>query len=302
MTSVVVLSGGISDERPVSLRSGAAVAEALKTAGYEVTLLDTDEDFDNHLRIMKEADVVFPVLHGIGGEDGVPQSYLETHHIAYVGSDSASSRLCIDKWQTKEVLQANGIATPEAVLVNHTTIWNNELTQQPFVLKPDDGGSSVDTVIVRDMRKLDKAKIEAVISRHQQMLLEQLVTGTEITVAVVGDQAMPVIEIQPPAHEEFDYENKYNGETRELCPPETISTELQQQAQAIALKVHRLCGCRDYSRTDMMIDADGTIHVLEINTIPGLTNQSLLPKAAQQAGMDMPSLTTTLVNFALARK
>jgi D-alanine-D-alanine ligase len=302
MGNIVVLCGGISDERPVSLRSGAAVAEALEAAGHKVTLLDTDEDFDKHLDAMKKADVVFPVLHGLGGEDGVPQSYLELHGITYVGSDSASSRLCIDKWQTKELLQEHGLPTPPAVLVNLDTVWDSALVQKPFVLKPDNGGSSVDTIIVRDMAQLDKANVEALTARHLQMLLESLVPGTEITVGVVGNQALPVVEIHPPADKEFDYENKYNGATREMCPPETVSEDVQKKAQELALQVHRLCGCRDYSRTDMVVDADGGLHILEINTIPGLTHESLLPKAAKEAGMDMPRLTDTLVGYALARK
>jgi D-alanine-D-alanine ligase len=302
MGNIVVLCGGISDERPVSLRSGAAVAEALEVAGHTVTLFDTDEDFDKHLDAMKTADVVFPVLHGLGGEDGVPQSYLEQHGITYVGSDSASSRLCIDKWQTKELLQEHGLPTPPAVLVNLDTVWDSKLITKPFVLKPDNGGSSVDTIIVRDMAQLDKAKVEALTSRHMQMLLESLVAGTEITVGVVGDTALPVIEIHPPAHKEFDYENKYNGSSREICPPETVSEAVQKQAQDLALQVHKLCGCRDYSRTDMIVDVDGGLQVLEINTIPGLTHESLMPKAAKESGMSMPELCDTLVKFALARK
>jgi D-alanine-D-alanine ligase len=302
VTKVVVLCGGISDERDVSLRSGASVAKALETAGYHVELLDTGDDFDKHLAAMQASDVVFPVFHGIGGEDGVPQAYLESHGLTYVGSDASASRLCIDKWRTKELLRQHGLPTPAAEVVGASTIWDSPLVQKPFVLKPADGGSSVDTFIVRDVAVLDKAKIDAALQRYPQMLLEALVSGTEITVGVVGDEALPVIEIRPPADGEFDYENKYNGATQELCPPETVSTEQQKQAQDIALQVHQLCGCRDFSRTDFMIDSDSNLYVLEINTIPGMTDQSLLPKAAAAAGMNMSVLCDRLVKLALARK
>lgn len=302
MTKIAVLCGGISDEREVSLRSGASVAAALETAGYEVVWLDTSDNFDEHLDTMQAVDVVFPVFHGIGGEDGVPQAYLESHNITYVGTNSAASRLCIDKWRTKELLRQNSLPTPDGAVVTAETMWTNPLSSQPFVLKPSDGGSSVDTFIIRDIASLDKSKIDDALQRHPQMLLEALISGTEITVGVVGDQALPVIEIVPPADGEFDYENKYNGATQELCPPKTVSHELQKQAQDIAARVHALCGCRDFSRTDLMIDAGGNLYVLEINTIPGMTDQSLLPKAAAEAGMDMPTLCDTLVKFALARK
>jgi D-alanine-D-alanine ligase len=251
---------------------------------------------------MQTADVVFPVLHGVGGEDGAIQAYLEPHDITYVGSDAASSRLCIDKWATKELLRTNGILSPGGELVSADSIGQSQFIQQPFVLKPFDGGSSVDTIIVRDPKTINEDLIRSALERHQQMLIEQLVTGTEITVGVLGTEALPVIEIQPPSDGEFDYENKYNGATRELCPPETVSDSLQLEAQRIAEKAHQVCGCRDFSRTDMMISPDGTISVLEINTIPGMTNQSLFPKAAAVSGLDMPSVCAKLVRMALERK
>ena len=134
------------------------------------------------------------------------------------------------------------------------------------------------------------------------MLLEELVEGIEITVAVVGDQALPVIEIIPPEAGEFDYENKYNGRSQELCPPEHVAEDIQAEARDLALRTHNLTGCRDFSRTDMILTPLGELWILETNTIPGMTDQSLLPKAAAAAGIPMPLLCDRLVQMALARK
>ncbi len=134
------------------------------------------------------------------------------------------------------------------------------------------------------------------------MLIETLIAGQEITVGVLIEQALPVIEIVPPANGEFDYTNKYNGATQELCPPRSIDRDIQQRAQHLALQIHKLTGGRDMSRTDMMVASDGSLHVLETNTVPGLTDQSLFPKAADIAGYDMPHLVRLLVETALKRK
>jgi D-alanine-D-alanine ligase len=142
--------------------------------------------------------------------------------------------------------------------------------------------------------------MQAALDKHQRLLLEALIAGTEITVGMLGEQPLPVIEIIPPEHGEFDYENKYNGQTQELCPPVHVSPELQQAAQQLAQQVHELCGCRDFSRTDIIIDAEQQLWVLEINTIPGMTDQSLLPKAASVAGITMPQLVDRLVEQALS--
>ena len=156
-------------------------------------------------------------------------------------------------------------------------------------------------LIVRDVSAFDQQRAVELFARHESMLLEQLIEGTEITVPVLIDESLPVIEIVPPGDAEFDYENKYNGRTHELCPPQSVSTELQEQARDLALRVHQLLDARDLSRTDIMIDSHDQLWVLEINTIPGLTDQSLLPKSAAVAGYPMPVLCKRLVETALNR-
>lgn len=300
MTKILLLAGGSSSEREISLRSGAAVQAALEQAGHSVTVLDpanqiADNDFMGY-------DAIFPVLHGVGGEDGVLQARLESLGIhTFVGSNAASSALCFDKWKYKELLASNNILTASGALVNRETLRTHPLAQLPFVLKPNDGGSSVDTFIIRDVISADFDAMESACDRYGNMLIETLIEGTEITVGVFGDRALPVIEIIPPADGEFDYENKYNGKTQELCPPLHVSDETQTLASGLALQIHRLCACRDFSRTDMMIAADGSLYVLETNTIPGMTDESLLPKAAATAGIDMSTLCTQLVAMAATR-
>ncbi len=218
MSLVIVLAGGTSDERDVSLRSGAAVAAALERKGYRVRQLDpvnglAATDFN-------DANVVFPVLHGKGGEDGSLQPQLDDFGVPYIGSGAVASRLCFDKWQYKQLLIRHGVPNPKGVLVSETDFWKSELIKQPFVLKPNNGGSSIDTLLVRESgARLDKSAISDLFARHSEMLLEELIKGTEITVAVLGDRSLPVIEIIPPPSGEFDYENKYNGKSQELCPP-----------------------------------------------------------------------------------
>lgn len=301
MTKIAVLAGGKSDEREVSLRSGAAVAAALTQAGYEVTVLDPstiDSEFENQI---KSCDVVFPALHGEGGEDGSIQAWLEQRNIPYVGADSAVSAICFDKAAYKQKIQAADIITPKGEIVDENSFQNSELINGPFVLKPFDGGSSVDTFIIRNPTTTDFATVSNAFERHPRMLLEELVEGQEITVAILCDEVLPVIEIIPPTGGEFDYENKYNGKTQEICPPVSISDAVQAKAQKLALQIHHRLGVRDMSRTDIIVSKSGELYVLETNTIPGLTDQSLLPRAAQVAGYDMPTLTSRLVEAALSR-
>jgi D-alanine-D-alanine ligase len=295
MSSVLVLAGGTSDERPVSLRSGAAVTAALKQKGHSVRELDPAAGLV--AADLEGVDMVFPVLHGAGGEDGSLQSQLEAFGVRYVGSGAAASRLCFDKWRYKQLLTEKNMPTPDGALVDQTAFWQSELIKQPFILKPNDGGSSIDNILARESAALDKAAIGTLFAKHSEMLLERLIIGTEITVAVLGDASLPVIEIIPPPSGEFDYENKYNGQSQELCPPQHVETPLQIAAQTLAAEIHQLTGCRDFSRTDLMIK-DGALFVLETNTIPGMTDQSLFPKAAAAAGIDMASLVDRLVTLA----
>ncbi len=295
---VHILSGGESAEREVSLRSGKAVAKALEQAGYEVANLDPAlANIDK----IANCDIVFPVLHGAGGEDGTIQKQLEKRNIKFAGSGSKASALCFDKWEYRQVITAAGLPMAKAATIKHHEHATHELAQSVHVLKPIAGGSSIDVHIVRDLGKIPHEAIAKTFERYETMLIEELIDGTELTVGILGDKALPIIKIVPPEAGEFDYENKYNGASQEIVAPEDVSPKIQKAARELALKAHQLTGCRDFSRTDIMCDKSGKLFLLETNTIPGMTDQSLYPKMALATGLSMPKLCKTLVEFALKR-
>lgn len=298
MHTVLVLMGGGSDEHAISIRTGDAVAAALRAAGHTVITADPAKG----IALGSTIDVVFPALHGKGGEDGSIQALLDAHAVPYVGSGSEASALCFDKNRFRDFIAEQGVDVPMGTMVTRQTVWQSPLVQQPFVLKPHDGGSSVDTFIVRDPAQADTTAINASFDRHPRMLLEELISGVEISVGVLGDTVLPVVEIIPPEHAEFDYENKYNGLTQELCPPPHVTKDIQKQAQDIALQLHHATGCRDLSRTDCIVTPDGRIVILELNTLPGMTDASIFPIAAAATGLSFPEVCDALVGMALRRK
>jgi D-alanine-D-alanine ligase len=295
---VLVLAGGISNEREVSLRSGRAVADALKSSGHEVLEYDPQQGFAGLAGFVGKVDCVFPILHGRGGEDGTIQEELEKLGFKYLGSDSKVSKLCFDKSVFKGILNKLSIMTPKSELVTRTSIGASPLLRNPYVLKPLNGGSTLDAFIIRDPgnRNYDPR----IFDHYELMLLEELIVGTEITVPVLGTTALPVIEIIPPKGEEFDYENKYNGETQELCPPQHLNEAMQKEAQSLTEKIHKEVGARHLSRTDIIVDKENKLWVLELNTIPGLTDRSLLPKAAAAAGINMQQLVDKFADMVMA--
>ena len=285
---VLVLGGGDSPERDVSLRSAKAVANAARDAGLEVTEADPAQG----LEILEGlADtIIFPILHGQGGEDGGLQSELEKRNLPFLGSGSVSSANCFDKWKTRDAITRSGIPMPQAARVSKATYAEQPLSKKPHVLKVNRGGSSIGTLIIREPGKVSDEQVETLFELDDEALVEELILGTEITIPVLDKTALPVIEIRPPQGLEFDYDNKYNGLTAEICPPQSVSKEIQKKTQELAESVHQTMGCRHLSRVDIMLDKDNNPYVLEINTIPGLTDQSLYPRSAAAAGYDMPQL------------
>lgn len=291
---LIVLGGGVSPEREVSIRSAGAVASAARQAGFNVTEIDPAEGMSCLDKVPVGA-IVFPILHGRGGEDGTLQAELEKRKIAYLGSDSTSSANSFDKIRTRLQLQTAGLPIAEGYSVTSETYIHNPLAQKPHVLKVPKGGSSIGTLIVRNPDAVNDIQLNEIFSMEAEVLIEKLIEGTEATVPILDQKALPCIEIIPPEGDEFDYENKYNGKTQELCPPASISSDIQSRCQELAEKVHKVMGCRHLSRVDIMIGSDGSLVVLEINTIPGLTDQSLYPKSAVVSGIDMPGLVSNFV-------
>ena len=293
---ILVLGGGDSPERDVSLRSAKSVANAARTAGFEVSEADPADGLDV-LNNLAPDTFVFPILHGAGGEDGSIQEELEKRKLAFLGSGSQASRECFDKWKTRQVLQKANIKMAKAVRVSKENYKSQELSKKPHVLKIIHGGSSIGTLMVRDTSKVTDKQLDEIFGLENDAVLEELIEGIEITIPILDQSALPALEVRPPEGGEFDYENKYNGQSAELCPPPSLNQEQHKMAQALAERVHKTMGCRHLSRVDTIMHADGSFVVLEINTIPGLTDQSLFPKSAAVAGMDMPKLITEFVSM-----
>lgn len=294
MGRLIVLGGGTSDERDVSLRSSAEVIDAIKSLGLDVEFFDPKVS-DDYLSAGPE-DIVLPILHGKFGEDGTLQRELEARSIPFLGADSQSSEKSFDKWQTRQILEANGIPVPEGAFINFEEYQNHTLAVRPHVIKLTDGGSSIGTHIIREPEKQDIGQIRQFFG-DQKMVVEQLIEGIETTVSILDKTALPVVEIHPPTDGEFDYENKYNGATKEICPPASLGEPMQKEIQALAEKVHHVMGCRHFSRVDIMVDNQPKLYVLEINTIPGLTAQSLYPRSAGAAGISMEQLVMKLIEL-----
>jgi D-alanine-D-alanine ligase len=297
---ILVLGGGDSPEREVSERSAEAVMAAVRELGHEAVYLDPKGASEAEIvEAAKAAEVVLPILHGAGGEDGSIQRVLDEAGTPYLGAGAVASETCFDKVLLKRLLEQGGILTPRSEVVTAASFARSGLARGPFVLKPIDGGSSLDALIVRKL-PYDAMAAERLLRAHDKMLLEELIEGVEITMSVLGDKALPVIEIVPPVGEEFDYEFKYNGATQELCPPRHVSETAQREAQTLAERIHRLAGVRHLSRTDIIVTADERLYVLETNTMPGLTAQSLFPKAAAVAGLSWPQLVARFIELARA--
>jgi D-alanine-D-alanine ligase len=289
---VLVIYGGGSSEREASLRSGESVAAALEKAGYIVKLYDPHDDtsFSELKNLLWDVDVAFSIIH-----DGAVQTVLEQLKMPFVGSSSSVSAACLNKGQTLEKVRAAGVPTTDSALVTYDQLETSPLRYQSFVLKPAAEGASADTFLVHEPASFEPESVRPAFERYGSLLMESLIEGTEITVPVLGDKALPVIEIIPP-------EDKDNGQTQELCPPQHVSADLQKQAQGLALKVHKLMGCRDLSQTGIMIDGAGKLYFLEINTLPGMTNEDLFPKAAAVLSLQMQQLVDELIKMATSRQ
>ncbi|OEU50045.1 MAG: D-alanine--D-alanine ligase [Desulfobacterales bacterium C00003060] len=305
---VALLSGGISSEREVSIRSGNQVYEALDKAKYEVTRYDPATDLE---RLVAEAsciDVAFVILHGPYGEDGTVQGFLDLLHIPYQGSGVLGSALGMDKWTSKRLYKEAGLPVPPfKVLMKGQSFDAEALAVKPgfpLVVKPRYGGSSIGTSVVRTPEQLQKA-LDCAFEYGPDVILEAYVKGTEITGGVIGNddlELLPIVEIIPESNYTFfDYEAKYKqGATCEICPAR-ISPVLSDRAQAYAAAAHQALCCSGYSRTDMIIH-DETIYVLETNTIPGMTPVSLFPSAAKTAGISFSQLLDRLIGLALENR
>ncbi len=299
---VAVLMGGFSSERPVSLSSGAACAEALEARGFRVTRIDVDRAIASVLLDLKP-DVAFNALHGPFGEDGTIQGILEYLQIPYTHSGVLASALAMDKEQSKVVAKAAGIPVAESKVMNRHDFTSAHPMKPPYVVKPVTEGSSFGVVIVREGQSHPPQLITSPEWKYgDRVMVERFVAGRELTCAVMGGVALGVTEIIPVGHSFYDYDSKYvvGGSKHEL--PAKLSPNIYQKIQTLALKAHQAIGCRGVSRSDFRYDdrfsEDGEVIWLEVNTQPGMTPTSLVPELAAHAGHDFGDLLTWMVEDA----
>jgi D-alanine-D-alanine ligase len=299
---VAVVMGGPSAEREVSIQSGTGVMRALAALGHDGRSLDFDGRFVDAIRAIAP-EVVFNALHGRGGEDGTVQGILDWLGIPYTGSGVSACAISMDKHLTKKLLAAEGLPTPAwdtFDLTGGTLPLLPGSLNLPLVVKPRSSGSSAGVVLVRTHEAWTQAMIEA-SARTPEVLAEEYVPGREFSCAVLGEEALPVVEIIS-TDEVYSYDAKYTpGGSRHLIPA-PIDDDLTRRLQTLALSVHRLIGLRDYSRTDFIVTKEGRPTILEINALPGMTPQSLLPDEAQHAGISYEALVERLLQYALARR
>jgi D-alanine-D-alanine ligase len=296
---VAVLMGGWSAEREISLRSGKACGDALEAKGYRVTRVDVKRDIAEVLARL-QPDAAFNVLHGRPGEDGTIQGILEILRIPYTHSGVLASALAMDKPVAKTVMAAAGVPVPEGVVVSRAEAAKAHVMKPPYVIKPPAEGSSVGVFIVQP----DHAHPPQELSRPdwpfgEQVLVERYVAGLELTCAVMGEEALGVIEIEPTTRF-YDYESKYvPGGSRHILPAR-ILPNIYQRARNLALTAHRALGCRGVSRADFRFDprSDGDLVCLEVNTQPGMTEMSLVPELAAHAGLSFGELVKWIVEDA----
>jgi D-alanine-D-alanine ligase len=298
---VAVLSGGDSAERSISLKSGAAVAAVLASRGHEVISIDPAESsLDNY--DWNSVDVAFLALHGTFGEDGGVQRVLESHGVIFTGSDSKASKLAFSKSAAKERFKLSGLSTPEYALIHKDDLPERVVEQAsavgyPLVVKPDCQGSSLGVVIVDDESGLADAVAQS-FRLDSFCLLERTIFGSEWTLGIIDDDPLPLIRIGT-NHQFFDFEAKYNDDNTEYNFDESVSTELRNGLTETGVQACKTLGTKGVARVDIMVDGDRKPWVLEVNTIPGMTDHSLVPKAAANTGLDMGQFCEVVLERAI---
>ncbi len=309
---VVVLAGGLSHERDVSLRSGRRIFEAMRAAGVEVSLRDVDAELMAWLR-RERPDCVIPLLHGEVGEDAALREILELAHVAYVGARPAAARVAFDKPIAKQVVSAAGVSTPASVALPADTFREvgaaavmQALVDHlglPLVVKPAKGGSALGVSVVTSAADLPSAMVGC-FAYGPVALVERCIVGVEVAVPVIeqsdGPQALPAVEIRPDGGV-YDYTARYTAGATEFVVPARLDAVVAEQSAKVAVTAHRVLGLRDLSRTDLMVDEEGRVWFLEVNVAPGMTETSLVPLSVEAAGLDLGTVFAKLARRAIER-
>lgn len=297
-----VLMGGTSSEREVSLRSGGAVFKALKKLGYNAAVINAVSNICEVLK-KEKIDIAFLVLHGGWGEDGSIQGLLEVMGIPYTGSDVISSAVAMNKAASKKIFIYHKIPVPPFIVLDKKAV-SYQLSaisfEMPWVVKPASEGSSVGVSIVRDKGQIESA-LKAGFSCGSEIIIEKYIEGREIHIGILNDRALGGVEVKT-SLEFYSYEAKYTAGLTEYILPPQIDEAVYMKAKNIALSANRALGCSGATRVDLRIDNDGNPYVLEVNTIPGMTETSLLPKIAKEAGLDFPALVEEILKDAIERE
>ena len=293
-----ILIGGDSSEREVSIASGRSIENACIALGHEVVRLDPKDGLEKIKSFLLKVDLVFNGLHGGDGENGKISKYLEDLGVLFTGSDSISSEICMNKDKAKRIAANNNVLTPEWVLVTNEALSGNiGQLNFPIVVKPNDQGSTLGLSIINSKSQL-KGAFKVANSFAYSVMYEQHIQGREITCSIVGNIAYPIVEIIP-KHEIYDYECKYTkGMSKYICPAE-INKNISSKIKEISLKIHKLLGCRHYSRVDFLLDRNNDPWFLEINTLPGMTETSLLPKSLESAGVNFNQIIEKIIEEAM---
>lgn len=290
---VLIVTGGTSSERRISFMSAKQVKKALESIGHKVKLFDLKNGYPELKKIAKDFEVVFPVIHGEEGEGGSLQKFLSTLEVPFVGGDPKGFKIGWYKIPFKKFCQQNNIPTSK---------WKKIKTKDdiirfgfPSVLKSSAGGSSREVVILKSPWDLQNYLCKKLLKSDLPLFVEKYLPGVEVTVGILRNQALPVVEIIPPEGGWFDYQNKYWGKTEEIPHAPSIAPSLRKLTQQIALKIHQTLNLGPYSRIDFIV-SEGKPYILEVNTIPGLTSSSLFPKAAQATGISFPKLLDKIIS------
>ncbi len=298
---IAVLMGGLSAERDVSLSSGAAVLEALRGAGYNAVPIVYDGPGLVEELIETRPDIVFLALHGRFGEDGTVQGLLETMGLPYTGTGVTGSAVAMDKAITKKILKYHNIPTAEFVIVKNSSsdMSSAESLGLPVVVKPSTQGSTIGMSFVHSSEEMPFA-LKLAFSHDREVVVERYIEGREITSGILNGEALPLVEIVPKSGV-YDYDAKYLTHDTEYICPAKLAAQLEDRIKAIALRVFDVLHGYGYARVDFRVDKDGNPYVLEMNTLPGMTSTSLLPKAAAAAGLNFKELIERMLDGALRR-
>ncbi len=293
--NVGVLMGGFSEEREVSLSTGSEIINACKLLGYKAINLTFNKNFKRYKDIMKSCDIIFNALHGGIGENGHIQKWMDKNNIKYTGSGSKSSSICMDKAKTKSIATKIGINTPPwEILKNHSSKINFDL---PFIIKPNSGGSTFGLTIIEDKSDI-KGALKKALGGKDKAIIEKYIKGRELTVSIFNGKAYPIVEIIP-SHKIYDFDCKYTeGLTDYKCPAE-IDNRLELKIMRDTEKLFQTLGCGIYSRADYILDKNGDYYFLEMNTLPGMTPTSLMPKSMKSGGMEFEQLIKNIINYSL---